>query len=79
LGASLFSFTGPNPPHSIDGWKFEFNTAKTIAEVPFPMTLAPGATVWLVASWVGTRLENGPVCEAISVTFGAAGVTTMAA
>jgi hypothetical protein len=48
-------------------------------DVAFPMTLCPGETVWLAASWVGSRLENGPACDPVSVTFGAAGVTTAAA
>ena len=77
-GASIFSFTGATPPPSLEDWKFEGQTGKTIVEIPFPTTLAPGATVWLTAFWIGTRMEAGPVCDAVSVTFGAAGVATAA-
>jgi hypothetical protein len=78
-GASIFSFTGATPPASVDDWKFEGQTSKTVLDVPFPTTLAPGATVWLTAFWIGTRMESGPACDPVSVTFGSAGVTTLAA
>ena len=78
-GVSIFSFTGDVPPASTDDWKFEGSTSKTKFDVTFPQTLAPGATVYLTAFWVGTRMESGPACEPVKITFGAAGVTTPAA
>jgi hypothetical protein len=78
-GASVFSFTGATPPASVEDWKFEGQTSKAVLDVPFPTTLAPGATVWLTAFWIGTRMESGPACAPVSVTFGSAGVTTLAA
>jgi hypothetical protein len=75
-GAMVFSYSGDAPPpSSIGGWKFETLTARDVIDVVFPSDLPPGATVWLAALWIGSRLECGPACQPVSVTFGAAGVT----
>lgn len=77
-GVSVFTFTGATPPASVEDWTWAGSSGKTIVSIPFPMDLAPGSTVWITAAWVGTRMETGPACTPISVTFGAAGVTTAA-
>jgi hypothetical protein len=78
-GASIFSYTGTTPPPAVDDWKFEGSTGKTVIDIPFPISLAPGATVWLTAFWIGSRMESGPACTPVSTTFGAAGVSSIAA
>ena len=78
-GATILSHVGAAAPSDISGWKFEGNTGKTINDIVFPADLAPGATVWLTAFWVGSRMESGPACNPVSVTFGATGVQTLAA
>lgn len=79
VGAIIYSFVGAAPPVGTDGWKVEGQTGKTVFNVSFDGSLAPGTTVWLTAQWIGTRLETGPASAPVGVTFGAAGAFTVAA
>ena len=78
-GASIFTFVGATPPASIEAWVFQGSTTRTVTDVAFPIGLAPGATIWLAAFWYNPRALSGPACDPVSYTFGAAGVTTIAA
>src|SRR5947209_5914709 len=62
LGASVFSYVGAQPPADVGAWKFEGSTGRTIIDVAFDTALAAGATVWMTAFWVGSRMESGPAC-----------------
>lgn len=74
IGATIMSYNGATPPVALSDWHLEGQTGRAVESVVFPSTLAPGATVYLLAFWVGTRKEAGPACDPVSVTFGAAGV-----
>ena len=71
-GASVFSFVGASggggggPPVSVTGWKFEYNTTRTVADVQFDVNLAPGTKVWFTAFWYNPRAESGPGCTPVS-------------
>jgi hypothetical protein len=74
IGATIQTYQGDAPPANVSDWKVAANTGKSVLDITFDSSLPPGATVWLTASWLGTRLESGPACTPISITFGAAGV-----
>ena len=62
IGATIFSFVGALPPPLDDtsAWKFEMNTGNTTAEIEFPSSTPPGATVWITATWYNRRGEQSP-------------------
>lgn len=72
IGASVFSYVGETPPEDISGWKFEGSTGLTSVSVTFPVTVPPGAQVWLTAFWFNPRKQSGPACTPVSthVQFG---------
>jgi hypothetical protein len=71
-GAAVFSYVGADAPTDISAWKFEGNTGRSVIEVTFPGTTAPGAKVWLTAFWFNGRKQSGPACPPVSayVQFG---------
>jgi len=71
-GAAIFSYVGAVPPSDPALFKFEGNTTLTDVTVNFPLTVAPGAQVWLTAMWFNERAQSGPGCTPIStnVQFG---------
>ena len=73
-GAAVFSFVGATPPSGTSTWKFEGNTGKTLVDVTFPDSVAPGAQVWLCAFWFNQSKQSGPACDPMStnVQFGSA-------
>ena len=71
-GAAVLSYTGTTPPTDLGDWKLEGLASKTLFDVVFPGTLAPGATVWLSSYWFNERKQAGPACTPVSVMFGAA-------
>ncbi|MGI8549778.1 MAG: hypothetical protein ACR2PL_03115, partial [Dehalococcoidia bacterium] len=79
VGAILFSYIGAVAPTDPKLWFAQGTTGKTLFDVTFDSALAPGTTVWLWAQWLGTRLETGPACTAVGITFGAAGMFSLAA
>jgi hypothetical protein len=68
-GATLFRFVGEEPPASGEAWTFIGNTGKTALSIDFPAQLPPGATVWLCAQWINTRLEPGPLCPPVATNL----------
>jgi hypothetical protein len=77
-GAAVYSHAGATPPVDLSEWTLVRSTGKTLLNVTFDASLPPGATVWLMAAWIGTRLQLGPACRPVSVTFGAASVMSFA-
>lgn len=71
-GAMVVSFVGAVPPVDTSAWIAEGTTTASELDVEFDSALAPGATVWLSAAWLGNKLDMGPACSPVSVTFGAA-------
>lgn len=68
-GATIFSYVGQTAPTDPAEYKFEGNTTRTIIDVVFPDTVAPGAVVWLTAFWRNERDQSGPACAAISTNI----------
>lgn len=68
-GAALFSFVGTSAPTSEDDWNFEGITGKTIVDIVFASSTAPGAKVWFTARWFNERKQNGPAAEAIGTNI----------
>jgi hypothetical protein len=73
-GAAVFSFVGAEAPTDLTDWKFEGNTTRTLMDVVFPTTVAPGTKVWLAAYWFNPRAQRGPACAPVAcyVQYGGA-------
>jgi hypothetical protein len=65
-GATVLSYVGATPPDALGSWKFEGSTGKTTVEVQFPLSVAPGSKVWLIALWFNPRKQDGPACNPVS-------------
>ena len=76
--ATILSFLGATPPASMGLWKFEANVSKTVVDVVFPDTAAPGAQVWFTVFWSNRKDQSGPACDPIS-TYLQYGSVSMAA
>jgi hypothetical protein len=68
-GAAVFSFVGAVAPTDAAGWHFEGNTSRTVVDVTFPGSTAPGAKVWLTAFWFNARKQSGPACAAVGTNM----------
>jgi hypothetical protein len=68
-GASVFSFVGEEAPTTEAGWKFEGNTSRTVVDITFPNTVAPGAKVWVTAFWFNPRALSGPACMPVGANL----------
>jgi hypothetical protein len=69
-GASVYSFVGAAAPETIEGWKYEGSTTRTVVDVDFPATVSAGSKVWLAAYWTNPRLQSGPPCDPVATTVG---------
>jgi hypothetical protein len=71
IGAAIFTYAGAatTPPADIGSWQFEGNTGRTILDVSFPNSLAPGAKVWLTAFWFNGRKQSGPTTTPVSTNL----------
>jgi hypothetical protein len=63
IGASVLSFVGPTPPADLSDWVFQKNTGRTLVELEFDPSLAPGTTVWATAFWFNSRTQPGPAAR----------------
>ncbi len=77
-GVAIFSHVGATPPASIEVWKFEGNSGRTVVEVAFDDSVAPGALVWFTAFWFNNRKQSGPACDPVSVNIAGGGVSMAA-
>jgi hypothetical protein len=69
-GAKIYSFSGEEPPASLDGYKFEGLTTRSDFDVVFGADVAPGAKVWIVACWYNPRGLSGPVSAPVTAYVG---------
>ena len=69
VSANIYSYVGPTPPTSPRDYHYEGTTTRGKTQVNFPDTVANGATVWLAASWVGTRGQIGVACTPVPFTL----------
>lgn len=77
-GATVMSYHGPNPENP-SLYRWEGNTNRSIFEVEFPDTLAPGTPVYLAAMWLNERGQNGPACVPVVTYIQFPGVVGIAA
>lgn len=68
-GAAVFSFVGAAAPTAEADWTFEGNTTRTVVDVTFPDTVAPGSRVWFTAWWYNPRAQKGPVATAVGTNL----------
>ncbi len=68
-GAAIFSFVGENPPATAMGWHSEGSSTRTVVDITFPDSTAPGAKVWLTAQWFNERAQTGPGTTPISTNI----------
>ncbi len=68
-GASVFSFVGATPPNDMGSWTFQGNTGKTVVDVVFDNSTAPGTKVWFTAFWFNGRKQSGPACAPVSTNL----------
>jgi hypothetical protein len=68
-GAAVFSFVGAAAPTDEGAWTFEGNTSKTVIDIVFPGTVAPGAKVWFTAFWFNQRKQEGPASAPVTTNI----------
>lgn len=69
-GATVFSYVGEEPPSAdMAAWKFVCNTRRTLVDVTFDTTLAPGTKVWFTSCWYNARGATGPRAVPLSTTL----------
>jgi hypothetical protein len=76
-GARVYSFVGAQPPVQIEDWVFEGQATRTLVDISFPETTAPGTVVWFTAQWYNPRGQTGPGCAPVSTNI-AGGAMPMA-
>jgi len=77
-GTTVFSYVGATPPADITAWVFQGSNSRTVVDVAFDSTVAPGSAVWLTAFWYNGKGQAGPACAPVS-TYLAGGSVSMAA
>ena len=65
-GLQVYSLVAAEPSQNPSDWTFCGTTSKTLMDVEFPATVAAGAQVWFVASWISPRLQTGPASNAVT-------------
>lgn len=66
-GANVF--VGTTPPPELSAWKFEGSASRTVMDVLFSPTIAPGARVFLCARWFNPRSQSGPLCSPVATNL----------
>src|SRR6185437_8441812 len=67
--AAICSFVGATAPSDPSAYKWEGSTGRSIVDITFPESAAPGTQVWLTAMWMNERQQTGPACEPIGATI----------
>lgn len=68
-GVTVMAFVGAGPSNNPQDWKFMGSFNKTNVEITFDGSVPSGATVWLSAFWVGSKLTSGPASAPIPVNL----------
>lgn len=76
-GATLYTHLGEQPPKTLSDWTVWGTSTKSVNEISMPDDTPFGATLWIAAAWLNTRLEHGPQGDPASVRLGG-GVTQTA-
>jgi hypothetical protein len=67
--AAIMSYVGPIAPTDPSLYKWEGSTGRSVFDVVFPESLAPGTQVWLCATWVNERQQTGPACTPVGTVI----------
>lgn len=65
-GAQVYSYIGATPPADPRAWTYEGASTKSVIDVIFDDSTAPGAQVWLRACFFNPRNLCGPANEPVS-------------
>ncbi len=76
--ATVFSFVGPTAPPSVDGWKYEGVSNKSVFDIVFPDTVANGALIWVAAVWNNAKNQSGPPSDPVSINIPGGGMSMAA-
>jgi hypothetical protein len=76
-GISIWSAVGATAPTVESDWDNQGLTTKTVVDITFPATVAPGAKVWFTAFYFNPRKQNGPAADPVGTNI--AGGSAMAA
>jgi len=69
-GATLYTHLGDQPPTSLSDWTVWGTTTNSVNEISMPASTPFGATLWIAAAWLNTRLELGPLGDPASIRLG---------
>ncbi|WP_404304983.1 hypothetical protein [Neorhodopirellula lusitana] len=69
-GAMVYTHIGNHPPTSLSDWTLQGTESKTSCEISMPEDTEFGATLWIAAAWLNTRLESGPLGDPASTRLG---------
>lgn len=78
-GATIMAFVGAAPSADPADWTFMGNFNKTICNLTFGANVPNGATIWISAFWVGSRMESGPGSAPVPCNLPGSVSTTTAA
>jgi hypothetical protein len=78
-GAIVMSHVGPTAPADPGLYKMEGPTSRTVVDILFPESVAPGTQVWLTAVWFNERKQMGPACAPVGTQINYGGSMPMAA
>ena len=59
-GATVMAFVGDAPSANVNDWTFMGNFAKTVCDLTFDASVPNGATIWVSAFWIGSKMNSGP-------------------
>jgi hypothetical protein len=65
--AAVCTFVGPVAPTDTSLYTWQGSTTKSIVDVNFSETLAPGTQAWITVMWQNAKQETGPACTPIPV------------
>lgn len=69
-GATLYVHLGEHPPTALSDWTVWGTTTTATNEITMPDDTPFGATLWIAANWMNSRLEHGPLGDPASVRLG---------
>ena len=69
-GAMIYTHLGEHPPTQLSGWTLWGTESKTTCEITMPDSTPFGATLWVAAAWLNTRLQSGPLGDPTSTRLG---------
>lgn len=69
-GAMVYTHLGEHPPTQLSDWTLWGTESKTTCEITMPDSTPFGATLWIAAAWLNTRLESGPLGDPLSIRLG---------